>query len=93
MIDEAIDNKEQKQKQRQHQYEKKREEKRSARMLYHLRHTKARSCCLACASRMTTATPRQGAAMLCCAMLYPAYSNICQRHGTCGVTRSAARAC
>lgn len=40
MIDEAIDNREQKQKQRQKEYERKREVKRRERQLYHLRHAR-----------------------------------------------------
>lgn len=39
MIDEAIENREQKQKQREKEYEKKREQKNRDRQMYHLRHT------------------------------------------------------
>ena len=39
MIDEAIDNREQKQKQREKEYERKREAKNRDRQLYHMRHT------------------------------------------------------
>mmetsp|Transcript_34767 Transcript_34767/g.103136 ORF Transcript_34767/g.103136 Transcript_34767/m.103136 type:complete len:107 (-) Transcript_34767:7-327(-) len=40
MILEAVENKEQKAKQREQQYDKKREEKKRARLLYYMRHTK-----------------------------------------------------
>ena len=39
MIEEAIDNREQKQKQREKEYERKREAKHRDRQLYHMRHT------------------------------------------------------
>lgn len=40
MIDEAVENKEQKQKQRQKEYDRKREQKHRERQLYHLRHAR-----------------------------------------------------
>lgn len=40
MIDEAVDNREQKQKQRQKEYDRKREDKRRERQMYHLRHAR-----------------------------------------------------
>ena len=40
MILEAIENREQKKQQREREYERKRDEKRRARVLYHMRHTK-----------------------------------------------------
>jgi hypothetical protein len=40
MIDEAVENKEQKQKQRQKEYDRKRDQKRRDRQLYHLRHSR-----------------------------------------------------
>lgn len=61
LIEEAVDNKEQKAKQRAKEYEKKKDDKRRDRQMYHLRHTndyeelglplgasKVRSCCRSC---------------------------------------------